>query len=186
MDHFYRYLDVDGDGIPYRTLPGVHPKGSYFTRGSGHTSHGAYTENSAEYKEVVDRLLLKWETARATTPAPVIQSSKFNKSGIIAVGSSDGAVREALDSLGEKKIGLNYCRVKAFPFNDDVRDFIDNHETVYVVEQNRDAQLRSMLMLDLDANPDKLVSILHYDGMPISASFVAERIEEEVARGRAA
>jgi 2-oxoglutarate ferredoxin oxidoreductase subunit alpha len=119
-------------------------------------------------------------------PKPIIEYSKFNKSGIIAFGSSDGAVSEALVGLGEKNIGLNYCRVKAFPFNDDVRDFINQHETIYVVEQNRDAQLRSLLMLDLDANPKKLIPVLHYDGMPISADFVISRIEEEAARGRAA
>ena len=95
MDKFYRYLDVDGDGIPYRTLPGTHPKGSYFTRGSGHTKYGAYTENSADYQEVLDRLLVKWETARAALPAPEIEFSKFNKAGLITIGSGDGACRAA-------------------------------------------------------------------------------------------
>ena len=186
MGKFFRYMDVDGDGIPYRTLPGEHPKGSYFTRGSGHSSRGAYTEDSAEYQEVVDRLLVKWETARKVVPAPEIEYSRFNNSAIIAFGSSDGAVREALSSLEEKNIGLNYCRIKAFPFSDEVREFIDKHDRVYVVEQNRDAQMRSLLMLDLDMDPDKLVPVLHYDGMPISASFVVSRIAEESAKGRAA
>jgi 2-oxoglutarate ferredoxin oxidoreductase subunit alpha len=186
MDKFYRYLDVDGDGITYRTLPGEHPKGSYFTRGSGHTKYGAYTEDSAAYQDVVDRLLVKWETARSLVPAPEIHFSKFNKAGVIAVGSSDGAVNEALLRLKEKNVGLNYCRIKAFPFNDEVRDFIAKHERVYVVEQNRDAQLRSLLMLDLDINPAKLVPVLHYNGMPISAGIVVERIMANLAKGEAA
>ena len=186
MEKFHRYLDVDGDGIPYRTYPGIHPKGSYFTRGSGHTKYGAYTEDSAAYQDVVDRLLIKWETARNMVPAPQIEYSKFNNTAVLAFGSSDGAVREALDVLKEENIGLNYCRIKAFPFSDDVRDFIEKHDKVYVVEQNRDAQMRSLLMLDLEIDPAKLVPLLHYDGMPISASFVVERISEEAAKGQAA
>jgi 2-oxoglutarate/2-oxoacid ferredoxin oxidoreductase subunit alpha len=186
MDRFYRYLDSDGDGITYRTLPGEHPKGSYFTRGSGHNTFGAYTEDSAEYQDVVDRLLVKWQTARGMVPRPVIEYSKFNNSAILSVGSCDGAVREALVRLKEKNVGLNYCRVKAFPFNDEVQEFIDKHERVYVVEQNRDAQLRSMLILDAEADPKKLVPMLHYDGMPINAAFVIQKVEEEIAKGRAA
>ncbi|MFQ5982214.1 MAG: 2-oxoacid:acceptor oxidoreductase subunit alpha [Woeseiaceae bacterium] len=186
MDEFYRYFDSDGDGIAYRTMPGEHPKGSYFTRGSGHNKYGAYTEDSGEYQEVVDRLLVKWDTARNLVPAPEIEYSKFNKTAILSVGSCDGAVKEALVRLKKKNIGLNYCRVKAFPFNDDVKNFIDKHERVYVVEQNRDAQLRSLLILDAEADPEKLVPMLHYDGMPINAEFVIEKIEEEVAKGRAA
>ena len=186
MEEFHRYFDSDGDGIAYRTLPGEHSKGSYFTRGSGHSKYGAYTEDAAEYQEVVDRLLVKWDTARSMVPRPAIEYSKFNSTAILSVGSCDGAVKEALIRLKEKNIGMNYCRVKAFPFNDDVKDFIDKHERVYVVEQNRDAQLRSLLMLDADADPEKLVSMLHYDGMPINAEFVIEKIDEEVAKGRAA
>ena len=186
MDKFYRYLDTDGDGITYRTIPGEHPKGSYFTRGSGHTKYGAYTEDSAEYKEVVDRLLVKWETTRTIVPEPEIEYSKFNKNGILSLGSCDGAVKEALVHLKDKNVGLNYCRVKAFPFTESVTDFIDKHERIYVVEQNRDGQLRSLLILDANADPNKLVSMLHYDGMPINASFVIDRVLEEVAKGRAA
>ena len=186
MEKFHRYLDPDGDGIPYRTLPGEHPKGSYFTRGSGHTKYGAYTEDSADYQEVVDRLLVKWDTARDLVPGPAIEYSKFNKIGIISMGSSDGAVAEALAQLGEKHIGLNYCRVKGFPFNDDVREFIENHERVYVVEQNRDAQLRSLLILDIEADQRKLIPVLHYDGMSLNARFVVDKIEEELAKGKAA
>ena len=186
MDKFYRYLDVDGDGITYRTLPGESAKGSYFTRGSGHTKYGAYTENSADYKDVVDRLLVKWETARTLVPEPAVEYSKFNKSAILSIGSCDGAVREALVELKDKNVGLNYCRVKAFPFSASVREFIDKHDIVYVVEQNRDAQLRSLLILDAEINQEKLVPVLHYDGMPIGADFVVNRVLEEAAKGRAA
>ena len=186
MEKFHRYLDVDGDGIPYRTLPGQHPKGSYFTRGSGHTKLGAYTEDADEYQEVVDRLLVKWDTARQMVPEPEISYSKFNKAAILTVGSGHGACVEAIDRLAEQSIGLNYCRVRAFPFNDDVKEFIDQHDVVYVVEQNRDAQLRSMLMLDIDADPSKLTSLLHYNGIPLNAGFVVDKVLEEIAKGRAA
>lgn len=186
MDKFYRYLDSDGDGITYRTIPGEHPKGSYFTRGSGHTRYGAYTEDSAEYKDVVDRLLVKWETARTIVPEPEIEYSKFNRSAILSLGSCDGAVKEALVRLKNESVGLNYCRVKSFPFTQSVVDFVDKHDRVYVVEQNRDAQLRSLLMLDANSDDEKLISMLHYDGMPINASFVVDRVLEEMAKGRAA
>jgi 2-oxoglutarate ferredoxin oxidoreductase subunit alpha len=186
MERFYRYLDVDGDGIPYRTLPGVHPKGAYFTRGSGHTKLGAYTENSDDYQDVVDRLLVKWETARTLVPEAEIRFSNFNKAAILTFGSGDGACKEALDRLEARNIGLNYCRVKAFPFTDAVRDFIASHDVVYVVEQNRDAQLRTLLINDIHAEQDKLVSLLHYNGMPITAGFVVEKVLQEIAKGRAA
>ncbi len=186
MDRFYRYLDVDGDGIPYRTLPGVHPKGAYFTRGSGHTKFGAYTEDSDEYQEVIDRLLVKWETARTMVPDAEIRYSKLNKAAVLTLGSGDGACKEALDRLALQNVGLNYCRVRAFPFTRSVRDFIDKHDVVYVVEQNRDAQLRTLLINDIDADQTKLVSVLHYNGMPLNAGFVVERVLEEIAKGRAA
>jgi len=186
LEAFYRYNDTDGDGIAARSLPGVHAKGSYFTRGSGHSKFGGYTEDSAAYQEVLDRLLVKWETARSILPSAEINYSKFNKSAVLTIGSGHGACREALDRLAAQKLNLNYCRVLAFPFSDEVREFIASHEVVYVVEQNRDAQLRSMLMLDIDAEPSKLVSLLHYNGMPLNAGFVVNRVLEEVAKGRAA
>ncbi len=186
IEKFYRYLDVDGDGIPYRTLPGVDPKGAYFTRGSGHTRHGAYTEDSAAYQDVVDRLLVKWETARSMVPEPEIEYSKFNKAAILTVGSGAAACREALDRLAADNVGLNYCRVKAFPFSDRVREFLAQHEVVYVVEQNRDAQLRTLLILDADGDPRKLVPLLHYNGMPINAGFVVDAVRKELTKGRAA
>jgi len=186
MEKFYRYLDVDGDGIPYRTLPGVHPKGAYFTRGSGHTKYGAYTEDSEAYQDVVDRLLVKWETARTLVPKAEIEYSAFNKAAILTVGSGNAACREALDRLEAENVGLNYCRVRAFPFDDTVKDFLAKHETVYVVEQNRDAQLRTLLILDADGDPKKLVPLLHYNGMPINAGFVVDAVLKEISKGRAA
>ena len=186
IEKFYRYLDVDGDGIAARSLPGVHEKGSYFTRGSGHTKYGAYTEDSAAYQDVVDRLLVKWETARTILPEAEIEYSKSNKTGILTIGSGHGACVEARDRLAAQDLNLNYCKVRAFPFGDAVREFIELNDVVYVVEQNRDAQLRSLLMLDIDVDPTKLVSLLHYDGMPINAGFVVDRVLEEVAKGCAA
>jgi 2-oxoglutarate ferredoxin oxidoreductase subunit alpha len=186
MDKFYRYLDVDGDGIPYRTLPGVHPKGAYFTRGSGHTKLGAYTEDAAAYQDVIDRLLVKWETARTLLPKANIRYSKFNKAGILTVGSGDGACIEALDRLARQDVHLNYCRVKSFPFGDEVGEFIEKHDIVYVVEQNRDAQLRTLLITDINADQRKLVPMLHYNGMPINSGFVVNKVLEEIAKGRAA
>ncbi len=186
MEKFYRYLDVDGDGIPYRTLPGDHPKGSYFTRGSGHTKYGGYTEDAKEYQDVVDRLLVKWETARKLVPDAEIQYSRFNKAALLCIGSSDAACREALDRLEAQNVSLNYCRPRGFPFSKAIAEFIDKHEVIYVVEQNRDAQLRSLLMLDAGADPAKLVSVLHYNGMPLNPGFVVKRVLEEIARGQAA
>jgi 2-oxoglutarate ferredoxin oxidoreductase subunit alpha len=186
VEKFYRYLDVDGDGIPYRTLPGTHAKGSYFTRGSGHTKYGGYTEDSDEYQDVLDRLLLKWETARSIVPEAEIRYSKFNNAAILSVGSGAGACIEALDRLKKQNIALNYCRVKAFPFDESVKEFIEQHEVVYVVEQNRDAQLRTLLMLDCEVGHDKLVSLLHYNGMPMNAGFVVKKVLEEQSKGRAA
>lgn len=186
IEKFHRYLDTDGDGIPYRTLPGEHPKGSYFTRGSGHNKYGGYTEDAEEYQDVVDRLMVKWETARGMVPKPEIEYSEFNKTGIIAVGSSDGAIKEALVELKERNVGINYCRAKAYPFTDEIHDFVEKHDTIYVIEQNRDAQLRSLLILDTEQPPSKFVPMLHYNGLPINASFVVDSVLQEIAKGRAA
>jgi len=186
MQSFYRYLDVDGDGIPYRTLPGTHPRGAYFTRGSGHTRFGAYTEDSEEYQDVLDRLLVKWETARSIVPEPEIDYSPFNHAALLAIGSSHAACVEARDRLAKRKVPLNYCRVRAFPFSASVREFIDKHEIVYVVEQNRDAQLRTLLLQDCGVDPARLKSLLHYNGLPLGAGFVTSGVLEQMAKGRAA
>jgi len=182
LEKFYRYLDTDGDGIAARTLPGENPKGAYFVRGSGHNKHGMYTESSSEYKDLVDRLLVKWKTARTLVPRPVLTGSKQETGiGIIAYGSSDGAVIEALDRLEDKGIHADYMRVRAFPFNGEVNRFVAEHDTIFVVEQNRDAQLRSLLILETNADARKLIPVLHYSGMPIPTSCVVEGICEHLA-----
>ncbi|MEJ2139481.1 MAG: 2-oxoacid:acceptor oxidoreductase subunit alpha [Gammaproteobacteria bacterium] len=183
---FHRYYDHDGDAIPKRTLPGDHPKGAYFTRGSGHNMYGAYTENADEYQAVVDRLLRKWDTAKSLVPKALIESSEKNRTGIISVGSCDHAVREAIDVLAEEGVGINYMRLKAFPFGKEVQEFIDAHDKLYVVEQNRDAQLKSLLRLELNVHHEDLISILHYNGLPMNAQFVIDAINEDMAKGVAA
>ncbi len=184
MESFHRYLDVDEDAIPYRTFPGEHPKGAYFTRGSGHNMYGAYTEDSNEYLEVVDRLRRKWETAKSYVPGPAIFYSEKVRTAIISIGSCDGAVIEARDRLRESGIDLNYMRVKAFPFDEQVEQFIDAHDHIYVVEQNRDAQLRSLLMLETDADAAKLVPLLFYDGLPLNARCIVDAISQDQVKGK--
>ncbi|MEL6870274.1 MAG: 2-oxoacid:acceptor oxidoreductase subunit alpha [Pseudomonadota bacterium] len=186
VEKFHRYLDVDGDGVPYRTLPGHSAKGAYFTRGSGHNKFGGYTEDSAEYKDVVDRLLVKWDNMREHLPAPELTTPSFAKAGVIAFGSSDAAVREAVDRLAQQGYALDYLRVRAFPFHADVRSFIDKYDTVFVVEQNRDGQLRTLLINDLDVAGVQLQSVLHYDGSPITATSIEVPMREYLQRGRAA
>ena len=182
LEKFYRYLDTDGDGIAARTLPGENAKGAYFVRGSGHNKHGMYTESSSEYKDLVDRLLVKWKTAKTLVPGPVLTASeKKTGIGIIAFGSSDGAVIEALDILADKGIHADYLRLRAFPFNGEVTDFVERHDTIFVVEQNRDAQLRSLLILEANAEARKLIPVLHYSGMPIPTSCVVEGICEHLS-----
>jgi len=186
LEAFHRYLDADGDAIAARTLPGDHPKGAYFTRGSGHNMYGAYTEDAGEYQQVVDRLLRKWDTAKSYVPEPIVEYSDKNSIGIISIGSCDEAVREAIDDLGDEGLGINYLRVRAFPFNGQVQEFIDNHDKVYVVEQNRDAQLKSLLVMELDVNDDQLTEILHYNGLPMNAAFVIDAVNQDIAQGEAA
>ncbi len=186
-ENFYRYLDPDGDGIGYRTYPGVHPKGAYFVRGSGHNKFGAYTEESDEYQEVVDRLRRKWDTAAELVPAPVIhRGRKPSDLAIVSVGSCDYAVSEAIERLAESGISLDYLRVKAFPFGDEVAEFLEQHDRVFVVEQNRDAQLRSLLTLETDYPKNRMVSVLNYGGLPIDCRCIVDAIEQSVATGVAA
>ncbi|HEX9877034.1 MAG TPA: 2-oxoacid:acceptor oxidoreductase subunit alpha [Gammaproteobacteria bacterium] len=184
---FHRYLDRDGDGIPYRTYPGVHPKGAYFVRGSGHNKFGAYTEDSEEYKEVVDRLMTKWRTAARLVPKPEIRRSrKPTDMAIVSVGSCDNAVLEAIDKLAAKGIYLNYLRVKAFPFGDEITEFLEQHDKVFVVEQNRDAQLKSLLVLETDYPKARMESILEYSGLPMTCRCIIEWLERAAAKGVAA
>jgi len=176
LDKFYRYFDKDGDGIPYRTLPGVHPKGAYFTRGSGHTQYGGYTEDATEYQIVVDRLKRKFETAKKLVPKAVIENRGAHDFGIVSMGSCDGAVREALDILKRKGVNVDYMRLRAFPFGQEVEEFLASHAKIFVVEQNRDAQLRSLLMLETAVEKAKLQSILYYAGLPMSSTIVVDGV----------
>jgi len=187
MDKFWRYDDVDGDGICWRTLPGEHPRGSYFTRGSGHNAEGRYTEDSEEYQALVDRLLRKFDTAAGLVPAAIETPARSaTELGLISFGSCDGAIREALDLLEAEGIHLHYLRLRAFPFGSEVRSFLERHEQIFVVEQNRDAQMRQLLISEGGASPEKLQPVLHYDGMPIGAEDVIQGIRRLLAQGEAA
>lgn len=186
IEKFYRYLDKDEDGIPYRTLPGVHRKGAYFTRGSGHTQLGTYTEDSAEYQIVLDRLLRKFQTAKRYVPKAVIEQDPRTDIALVTIGSSDGAVHEALDILRGRGVHLNYMRVRAFPFGEEVEKFLADHRLLFVVEQNRDAQLRSLLTLETRVSKDKLRSLLHYSGLPVSSKFIVDGVLGEFGEGRRA
>jgi 2-oxoglutarate ferredoxin oxidoreductase subunit alpha len=175
---FGRYKDVDGDGIPYRTYPGVHPsKGSYFTRGTSRNPYARYSEEGAVYVDNMERLLRKFETAKALIPAPIVRPAKRKtKDGVIYFGSSTPSMLEALEHLEGQGRHLDAMRVRGFPFCDEVYDFVAAHERVFVVEQNRDGQLRTLLMNEGEIDPGKLVAVLHYDGTPITARFIAGKI----------
>jgi 2-oxoglutarate/2-oxoacid ferredoxin oxidoreductase subunit alpha len=164
----------------------VSAKGAYFTRGSGHNRNGGYTEDAAEYQDVLDRLRRKFETAKQLVPTPVIRSKKGVHTAIVSLGSCDSAVHEALDLLAREGTEVNYLRVRAFPFNRQVEEFLDNHEHIFVVEQNRDAQLKSLLLLETSVEKHKLTSILHYGGMPIDAHCIVSGISTALAKGVAA
>jgi 2-oxoglutarate ferredoxin oxidoreductase subunit alpha len=175
-----RYLDVDNDGIPYRTYPGTHPtKGSFFTRGTSRDEYAVYTENGAEYVKNMQRLLKKWETAKTSVPAPeVYQTENTGEYGVLFFGTTTQSAIEAIDSLKDEGIHLDAIRIKAFPFNHTVEQFIRDHKKVFVIEQNRDAQLRSLLINDCGFAPEQLVPILNYDGMPITATFIKTLIRK--------
>ncbi len=179
---FSRYLDVDGDGIAARTLPGVHPNGAYFVRGSGHDKHGAYTEDSDAYQEVVDRLTRKFATAATVVPAPEFHLQPNAQVAIVSLGSCHAAVLEAIDRLRDDGIVADYMRIKAFPFNSSVREFIDAHDAVFVVEQNRDAQLRSLLAIETGVPRDNMTPVLDYGGMPLTANVVVTAIANHFAQ----
>jgi len=180
LEKFHRYFDKDGDGIAPRSLPGVHPKAAYFTRGSGHTQYGTYTEDSVEYQIVLDRLLRKWETAKKLVPRAVIDTAAGSDIGIVSLGSCEGAVHEALDILKADGVGVDYMRVRGFPFGEEVEQFLASHRLLFVVEQNRDAQLKSLLTLETAVEKSKLRSLLHYNGLPISSGFIVEGILAQV------
>ena len=185
-ERFGRYVDVDGDGIPYRTYPGTHPtKGSFFTRGTSRDEYAVYTEDGSEYEKNMQRLLKKWETAKKYVPAPeIIIAETGSAIGVLHFGTSTDATMEAIDYLSQDGLAVDSCRIRAFPFNQEIEDFIDSHRTVFVVEQNRDAQMRSLLVNDCEINPKHLIPVLNYDGMPITASFIQGKIVDYMDRAK--
>ena len=186
LPKFHRYLDKDDDGIPYRTLPGVSAKGAYFTRGSGHNQYGGYTEDSAEYQVVLDRLTRKFKRAKTLVPPPVIEATGTSDIALVSVGSSRGAVTEARDILAKRGIAIDYMRIKSFPFTKEVEAFMASHEKIFVVEQNRDAQLKSLLTLETDVPKSKLHSILHYSGLPMTSKEIVDAVLAELGDARRA
>lgn len=186
MAVFGRYLDVDGDGICYRTYPGTHPsKGMFFTRGTSRDHMARYTEDGAEYVDNVDRLLRKWETAKSWVPGPELaRTGASSRLGMIYFGTSTHACEEALDLLSEGGLPLDALRLRSFPFNQEVEEFIRNHDQIFVVEQNRDAQMRSLLVNELGINPARLQPVLNYDGAPITARAIIGNIRSHLKLGQ--
>jgi 2-oxoglutarate ferredoxin oxidoreductase subunit alpha len=180
LERFLRYTNEDEDNVAPRTLPGVDPKAAYFTRGSGHAKTGAYTEIPDEYQEVIDRLARKHRSAARFVPEPIVTRRPGARFGIITVGGCDGAVREAVDLLAARGIAADLLRVRAFPFTETVEAFLHEHEICYVVEQNRDAQLRALLTLETSVPKEKLRSVLIYGGFPLSARHVIESITSQM------
>lgn len=177
LETFSRYQDRDGDGICYRTFPGVHPNGAYFTRGSGHDEHSRYTEDPADYQHLMDRLKLKSQTAATLVPsAKILAAARATRHAIVAFGSSNAAVVEAVHRLEDEGIAVNYLRICAFPFGPEVQRFLDDHDQIFVVEQNRDAQLKSLLRLETEVHPKKLTSVLSFDGLPIDCRCIFEAL----------
>jgi 2-oxoglutarate ferredoxin oxidoreductase subunit alpha len=179
---FHRYLDVDGDGIPYRTLPGVHPKGAYFTRGSGHNKYGGYTEDAEEYQEVLDRLDRKIQRATRAVPPPIVQLKPGATMGLVTVGGCHAACLEAMDLLAKDGVVLDYMRVRGFPFGTEVAQFLDAHEVNFVVEQNRDGQLRNLLMLETGVAMERLEPVRYYGGFPMSAHHVITGVKAKLEK----
>ncbi|MBL8531429.1 MAG: 2-oxoacid:acceptor oxidoreductase subunit alpha [Hyphomonadaceae bacterium] len=179
---FGRYRDVDGDAVPYRTLPGTHPtRGAYFTRGSSHDRDARYSERGEDYTEGMQRLLRKWETMKGYLPGPIVRNARHpTRDGMLYIGSTGPAMKEAHHALDELGIHINSMRVRSFPFCDEVFDFIRNHDQVFVVEQNRDAQLKTLLVNEGGIDPARLVSILHYDGTPITARFIVKALKSKL------
>lgn len=183
LPRFGRYLDVDDDGITYRTIPGTHPtKGSFFTRGTSRDEYAVYTEDGRVYARNMDRLLKKWNTAKDVVPAPYLYQ-KENKSsyGLIFFGTSTYSAEEAMDTMASSGLDFDALRLRAFPFNKTVEDFINAHEKVFIIEQNRDGQMRSLLINELDLNPKKMIPVLNYDGMPITAHTIISLISKNLA-----
>ena len=181
--NFGRYLDVDGDGIPWRTLPGTHPsKGAFFSRGTTRNAYAKYSEAGTDYVYNMERLRRKFETAKKLVPAPIVQrASQATRHGVIYYGSTGPAMDEAFALLGEQGVHVDTMRVRGFPFADEVIDFIAEHDFVFVVEQNESGQLRMLLLTEGEIDPKKLIRVLHYDGTPITAGFISGRIADALA-----
>lgn len=186
IERFGRYHDVDKDGIPYRTYPGTHPtKGSYFTRGTSRDEYAVYTEDGNAYKRNMDRLMVKWQTARSKVHQPFFyQAKKTSEYALLFVGTSTYSVEEALDELKERGIEMDAVRVRAFPFSKATEEFIREHKKIFVIEQNRDAQLRSMIMIELNVDASKLISILNYDGLPITANHICTEVMNHLSQNQ--
>ena len=180
LDRFGRYLDSDGDGITYRTIPGTHPtKGAFVTRGTSRDEYAVYTEDGDAYKHNMDRLIKKWNTAKDMVPGPqVYQKNNESSYGMIFFGTSTYAAEEAMDILKEQKVKVDAIRLKSFPFNKTVEAFINSHDKIFVIEQNRDAQMRSLMMIEMGIDAHKLISVLNYNGMPITADNIITQIME--------
>ena len=172
LGKYYRYSPADEDEVAARPLPGVSAKGAFFTRGSGHNRLGGYTEVPAEYQDVVDRLARKLRRAGEAVPAPIVRKLPGASFGVITLGGCDAAVREAIETMAAHGHVADFMRVRGFPFGAAVREFIDAYERVFVIEQNRDGQLRTLLVNDLDVDGRKLVPVLFYGGFPLSAKHV--------------
>ncbi len=182
IKEFGRYLDVDGDGIPYRTIPGTHPtKGSFFTRGTSRDEMARYTEESEPYVRNMDRLLKKWDTFKSYLPAPVWQNpEQENEMGLLYFGTSELSTLEAAEMLANQGIHLDLVRIRAFPFHSSLAEFIQDHQKIFVVEQNRDAQMRSLLINELNVDPARLIPVLNYDGLPITGLMIHDKIMEHI------
>jgi 2-oxoglutarate ferredoxin oxidoreductase subunit alpha len=181
---FNRYLDLDGDGIAARTLPGQSAKGAYFSRGSGHDKYGGYTEDSDAYQEVVDRIARKINGSAPSLPAPEIIKQKGAKIGIVSIGGCHAAVKEACDVLSAAGTKVDYMRIRSFPFDKPVLDFLESHERVFVVEQNRDAQLRALLTIETGFPRDSMTAVLDYAGLPLTAKVVVDAVSAPTAASR--
>jgi 2-oxoglutarate ferredoxin oxidoreductase subunit alpha len=182
LPEFFRYTSEDENHVAARTLPGVHANGAYVTRGSGHNKFGVYTEIPSEYQEVLDRLALKHQAAANFVPAPQIQNGSKARICLVAMGGCDLAVREGIDILADHGIRADYMRIRGFPFQKSVEEFLCGHELCFIVEQNRDAQLRSLLTLETDAPKDRLRSVLVYGGFPLSARHVVDGILKQLEK----
>ncbi len=180
---FGRYLDVDGDGVPYRTLPGTHEtRGAYFTRGTTKDRYARYSEEGSVYVDNMERLERKYETAKGLVPQPIRRDAdEPTRIGALYFGSTSPAMDEALDLLKADDLHVNVLRLRAMPFPDAVKNFILEHDHVLLVEQNRDAQMRTILMSELDIDPARIVSVLHYDGTPITGRFIHREFAKHMA-----